>query len=104
MKLFQDGNTIPFIARYRRDITENMGPEKLREVKDSFDEICHLKQKIQSVIKTLDKQGVLNEQLESTVRCTKSLDELEIIVRIYIFIGKYLFKNNHLIHVIYSFF
>lgn len=83
IRLFQSGNTIPFIARYRRDQTENMTPEKLREVKDTFEEICHLKQKIQTVIKTLDKKGVLDKNLEHTIRCTKSVEELEIIVSIY---------------------
>lgn len=80
IRLFQNGNTIPFIARYRRDQTENMTPEKLREVKDTFDEICHLKQKIQTVTKALDKQGVLDKNLENKIRCTKSLEELDIIV------------------------
>lgn len=59
-----------------------MPPEKLREVKDTFDEICHLKQKIQTVIKTLDKKGVLEKNLEHTIRCARSLEELEIIVSI----------------------
>lgn len=83
IKLFEGGNTIPFIARYRRDATENMPPEKLREVKDTFEEICHLKQKMQTVIKTIDKLGALDPQLEKTVRSAKSLDELEIIVSIF---------------------
>lgn len=83
IKLFQDGNTIPFLARYRRDRTENMTPEKLREVKDTFDEICHLKQKMQTVIKKIAKSGALDSQLEKTIKCAKSLEELEIIVSIY---------------------
>lgn len=80
--LFQDGNTIPFIARYRRHLTENMTPEKLREAKDTFEGICHLKQKMQTVIKTITKSGALDSQLENTVKCAKSLEELEIIVSI----------------------
>lgn len=60
-----------------------MTPEKLREVKDTFDDVCHLKQKIHTVVKTLDKQGVLDSNLENTIRCTKSLEELEIIVSKY---------------------
>lgn len=82
IKLFEDGNTIPFIARYRRDATENMVPEKLREVRDTFDEICHLKQKMQVVIKAVDKLGAMNPQLEKTIRSAKSIEELDIIVSI----------------------
>lgn len=59
-----------------------MSAEKLREVKDTFEEICHLKQKMQTVIKTIDKLGSLDPQMERTVRSAKSLEELEIIVGI----------------------
>lgn len=80
IKLFEEGNTIPFIARYRRDVTGNMSPEALREVKETIEEICCLRQKIQTVIKTIEKQGQLNPQIQNTVRCARSLEEVEIIV------------------------
>lgn len=82
IKVFQDGHTIPFISRYRRDATENMTPEKLREVKHTFDNICQLKQKMQTVIRGVDKLGALNPELEKAIRSTKSIEELEIIVSI----------------------
>lgn len=80
--MFQDGNTIPFIARYRRDVTENMTAQKLREVKDGFDEICHIKQKMHTVLKSIDKLGVLDLHMEKAVTSAKSLEELEIIVSV----------------------
>ncbi|KAJ8912925.1 hypothetical protein NQ315_017255 [Exocentrus adspersus] len=77
--LFIDGNTIPFIARYRKNQTGNMSAELLREVKDSFDRICQLKAKMRTSINTVNKQGQLNSQLEKAMRSVKSLEELEII-------------------------
>lgn len=39
VKLFEDDNTIPFIARYRKEMTGNMEPEQLRHARESFEEI-----------------------------------------------------------------
>lgn len=39
VKLFEDDNTIPFIARYRKEMTRNMEPEQLRHAKETFEEI-----------------------------------------------------------------
>ncbi|KAJ8967501.1 hypothetical protein NQ314_002816 [Rhamnusium bicolor] len=79
IKLFENGNTIPFIARYRRDATGNMSPEMLREVKESFEEICHLKSKINTTIKSLNKLGQLNPQLHRAIKSVRTTEELEII-------------------------
>lgn len=78
--MFANGNTIPFIARYRRDQTENMPPERLREAKDTFEDICQLRQKMRTVLKTVTKLGVLDSHLKKAVKSAKSLEELEIIV------------------------
>ncbi|XP_028128698.2 uncharacterized protein YdcI [Diabrotica virgifera virgifera] len=79
INLFNDGSTIPFIARYRRTQTGNMTPEDLRDVKSAYDDICTLKQKIKTVVNTLEKTGQKNRQIELIVKSSKSLEELEII-------------------------
>ncbi|EFA10546.1 Transcription elongation factor SPT6-like Protein [Tribolium castaneum] len=79
VKLFEDGNTVPFIARYRRDVTNNLDAEQLRAVKDTCEEISALRGKIGSVLKQLDKSGVLNEQLRRSVVNSRSIEELEYI-------------------------
>lgn len=80
--LLDAGNTIPFIARYRRDLTNNMSPEILREVKDSYDEIIELKNKIGTVVKTLEKNDVLTSQLKHSVITARSIEELEYVVSV----------------------
>ncbi|CAH1995315.1 unnamed protein product [Acanthoscelides obtectus] len=78
IKLLEEGNTVPFIARYRRDATGNMGPEMLQEVKSIFEEICVLKQKIKTSVKGLIKQEYCHDQVLRAVKSCRSLDELEI--------------------------
>lgn len=88
VNLFNDGSTIPFIARYRRNLTGNMSPEILREVKNSYDNICELKAKIRTVLNTLQKAGYLNKRLENVVKSSKTVEELEIIYAPYKTEGK----------------
>lgn len=80
--LLEAGNTIPFIARYRRDLTNNMSPEVLREVKDTFEEIIELKNKVGTVLKTLEKNDVLTSELRRSVITARSIEELEYVVSI----------------------
>ncbi|CAG9854189.1 unnamed protein product [Phyllotreta striolata] len=79
VQLFSEGNTIPFIARYRRAATENMSPETLREARNVYDDICLLKHEIGTFASELQKTGNLTETLETTIKLTKNLEELEII-------------------------
>ncbi|GLV40385.1 uncharacterized protein CBL_04185 [Carabus blaptoides fortunei] len=77
IKLFEAGNTIPFIARYRKHLTNDMSPEKLRDVKESYEEICALKSKTATVLKTIEKAGKLSKDLKKCVLNCRSLPELE---------------------------
>lgn len=78
--LFEEGNTIPFIARYRRDLTNNMSPETLREAKETYEEIGILKHKMALVVKNLEKAQVLTEPLKNKVTASRSIEELEYLV------------------------
>ncbi|KAG5880075.1 hypothetical protein JTB14_034706 [Gonioctena quinquepunctata] len=79
MKLLLDGNTIPFIARYRREATKHMSPEMLREVKGAFEDIISLKQKIQMDLVAVEKNGKLSGALERAMKSSRSMEELDII-------------------------
>lgn len=82
IKLFSEGNTIPFIARYRTGMTGNLNAEKLREAKKILDELNLVKKKLQSVISSLSAFEDLDEvTLNSLLKC-KTLDEINYIVRI----------------------
>lgn len=78
--LFENGNEIPFIARYRKSETGNMSPEELREAKECFEDIKHLKNKIDSVLKALNKSKALDQFLLQKIRHCRDVEELEHIV------------------------
>lgn len=77
INLFDDDNSIPFIARYRRDLTSNMEAEELRNIKESYELLKSIHKKAETVIKTLETRGVLDNNLKRAVLCAKTLDELE---------------------------
>lgn len=81
IKLFDAGCTIPFIARYRKDVTNNMTPEVLREVKENYDKINTLKSRAQTVLNCLEKSGNLDNNLKKCILGAKTIEEVEHIVR-----------------------
>lgn len=80
IKLFDEGCTIPFIARYRKDATDNMNPEILREVKQNYDKINVLKSRAQTVLNCIEKSGKLDESIRKSVLCARTVEEVEHIV------------------------
>lgn len=92
--LFESGNTVPFIARYRKNETQCMSPDQLREIKKSYDDLCTLKLKMENVSQTLMKMGVLDNDLKRKISNTTTMEELEYIVSILIvFIYAYISCN-----------
>lgn len=81
-ELFEQGNTIPFIARYRKHITGNMEAERLRDFKEMYDKAVALKDKIHTVIKSITKLvGVKMEPgLRKSILAARSLEELDLLV------------------------
>ncbi|KAI4460983.1 30s ribosomal protein s1 [Holotrichia oblita] len=77
IKLFDDGCTIPFIARYRKDATDNMSPEILREIKQNYDKINILKSRAQTVLNCIEKSGKLDENIRKSVLCARTIEEVE---------------------------
>ncbi|XP_044755245.1 S1 RNA-binding domain-containing protein 1 [Coccinella septempunctata] len=77
IKLLEDGNTIPFIARYRKNMINNMTPEELRVIKEQYEEINLLKSKLKSVAKTLEKAGQLNKNMRNSLASVRTVEELE---------------------------
>ncbi|XP_046742768.1 S1 RNA-binding domain-containing protein 1 [Diprion similis] len=77
--LFKDDNTIPFIARYRKEMTGGMEPEQLRCIRNSYDVLKSIQKRGLLILKTIDKLGKWNPEIYSAVRAAKSLEELETI-------------------------
>ncbi|KAI4497488.1 hypothetical protein M0802_007499 [Mischocyttarus mexicanus] len=77
VKLFQEENTIPFIARYRRNMTGGLEADQLRLVKECFDRANLIKHRANTIIKAIDKLGKWTPQIHSALVSTKSMDDLE---------------------------
>ena len=83
VKLIDEGNTIPFIARYRKEVTGGLSDEILRELGERLNYLRNLEQRKQEVINSIDDQGKLTDEILKAVALAKTLAEVEDIYRPY---------------------
>lgn len=83
VKLIDDGNTIPFIARYRKEVTGNLSDEVLRELDERLKYLRNLEARKEEIIRLIDEQGKLTDELTVKIASTMVLSELEDIYRPY---------------------
>lgn len=81
IKLIDDGNTIPFIARYRKDVTGALNDETLRKFDERLKYLRNLEDKKEKVIKRVSELGKLDDDLKSQILNAKTLVELEDLYR-----------------------
>ena len=83
IKLIDEGNTIPFIARYRKEVTGGLSDETLRELGDRLAYLRNLEKRKEEVINSIDEQGNLTDEILKAVALSKTLAEVEDIYRPY---------------------
>ena len=83
IKLIDDGNTIPFIARYRKEVTGSLDDEILRKFDERLKYLRNLEDKKETVLKSIDEQGKLTNELKTAILDCKTLVELEDLYRPY---------------------
>lgn len=83
IKLIDEGNTIPFIARYRKEVTGGLSDEILRELGDRLAYLRNLEKRKEEVINSIDEQGKLTDEILKAVALSKTLAEVEDIYRPY---------------------
>ncbi|MGN0162324.1 MAG: Tex family protein [Candidatus Ornithomonoglobus sp.] len=81
--LIDDGNTIPFIARYRKEATGALDDTTLREFDKRLTYLRSLAEKREDIIRLIDEQGKLTPQLEKAIEAAATVSELEDIYRPY---------------------
>jgi len=81
IKLIDDGNTIPFIARYRKDVTGSLNDETLRKFDERLKYLRNLEEKKDKVMKRVEELGKLDDDLKSQILRAETLVELEDIYR-----------------------
>lgn len=83
IKLIDEGNTIPFIARYRKEVTGGLSDEQLRTLGERLTYLRNLEQRKQEIIKSIEEQGKLTEEIVKQTEEATSLSEVEDIYRPY---------------------
>ena len=83
LKLLSEGNTIPFIARYRKEITGSLDEEQIRSINTVYDYQVNLAKRKEDVIRLIDEKGLLTDEIKNSIlKCTK-LVEVEDLYRPY---------------------
>jgi uncharacterized protein len=77
VELMEEGNTIPFIARYRKERTGELDEEKLREIEERFKYLVNLSQRKEEILRLIDEQGKLTDELRQKIEACTKLQELE---------------------------
>lgn len=83
VKLIDEGNTIPFIARYRKEVTGNLSDEILRDLGERLTYLRNLEKRKEEIVRLIDEQGKLTDELTIKIAETMVLSELEDIYRPY---------------------
>ena len=83
VKLIDEGNTIPFIARYRKEVTGGLSDEQLRQLGERLTYLRNLEQRKQEIIKSIEEQGKLTDEIVRQTEIATTLAEVEDIYRPY---------------------
>lgn len=81
--LIDEGNTIPFIARYRKELHGTMDDQLIREIADRLQYLRNLDKRKEEILSSIESQGKLTEELSSAIERAATLSELEDIYRPY---------------------
>lgn len=77
IKLFDEGATVPFIARYRKEVTGNLDEEQIRDVIEKITYYRNLEKRKEEVIRLIEEQGKLTEELHKSIVNAMKLQEVE---------------------------
>ncbi|MDR0269883.1 MAG: RNA-binding transcriptional accessory protein [Paenibacillus sp.] len=83
VELLDEGNTIPFIARYRKEMTGELDENQLRDIEERVNYLRNLEERKREVIRIIDEQGKLSEELQSAIEKAVKLQEVEDLYRPY---------------------
>lgn len=77
IKLIQDGATIPFISRYRKEVTGGLDEVQIESIKKSYDNLVELDKRKQTILQTIKEQDKLTPELKDRIENTWQLNTLE---------------------------
>ncbi|MDC6108848.1 Tex family protein [Serratia rubidaea] len=77
IRLLDEGNTVPFIARYRKEVTGGLDDTQLRQLETRLGYLRELEDRRQTILKSIEEQGKLSDELAGAINATLSKTELE---------------------------
>ena len=81
LELLEAGNTIPFIARYRKEVTGNLDETIIRAIETEYNYGINLKKRKDEVKRLIDEKGLLTDELINKINASSKLVEVEDIYR-----------------------
>lgn len=81
LKLLSEGNTVPFIARYRKEATGALDEEQIRQINEVYEYQVNLLKRKEDVIRLIDEKGLLTEELKNDIMKCQKLVEVEDLYR-----------------------
>ena len=83
LKLLSEGATIPFIARYRKEVTGSLDEEQIRVIEKEYSYLENLLKRKEGVIRLIDEKGLLTEELKASIMACEKLTDVEDLYRPY---------------------
>ena len=83
LKMLEGGNTIPFIARYRKEVTGNLDEEQIRSISEVYEYQVNLLKRKEDVIRLIDEKGLLTDKIKTEIMNASKLVEVEDLYRPY---------------------
>ena len=83
VKLIDEGNTIPFISRYRKEVTGSLNDEQLRNLHERLVYLRNLEEKKEQVLSSIEEQGKLTPELKEKILAAETLVVVEDLYRPY---------------------
>ena len=83
LDLLEQGNTVPFIARYRKEVTNGLDEEQIRVIQENYAYQLNLKKRKEDVARLIEQQGKLTEEIKKQIEACEKLSQVEDIYRPY---------------------
>ncbi len=77
LKLFEEGATVPFIARYRKEVTGGLDEVMIIRIRDMYNKLVELEKRRQAILESIKEQGKLTPELEAQISNVETMAELE---------------------------
>ena len=83
LEMLEEGNTVPFIARYRKEQTGALDEEQIRDIHKEYEYSANLLKRKEDVIRLIDEKGMLTDELQESILKANKLIEVEDLYRPY---------------------